>query len=105
MRLFCTGITVDYKKDGWVASCHWLSGYFAEDGRVEGTIKNYYIEDSLSEAIDYVLETMNHIGVEMCKENDMKFALYTIDEKQYPQPILQLIRDEAVRRGWEYYFD
>lgn len=104
-EIFTTGIEVKMDPEsGWSASCEWQCGKFAESGCMQGTIETKYYENSLSEAIDYVLDCMKQMNVKRSDEIDrikdvLGFALYSSgNPHEY-----SAIKEEASKRGWNFY--
>ena len=110
-----TGITVKHgyinqDRIGWSAECKWQGEDFMQPGYMEGIIQTRYLESTITEAIDYVLECIKQFGIKLCNEieemKEMGFALYSNEERNYyPKEVLQIIKDEAERRGWKYYIE
>jgi len=108
-----TGITVKHgyinqDKIGWSAECKWQGEDFMQPGYMEGIIQTRYLESTITEAIDYVLECIKQFGIKLSSEikemKELGFALYRDEnEKYYTIELLQQIKDEAERRGWKYY--
>jgi len=115
-EFWTTGITVKYaigaenKLLGWVAECKFYGGYFNTNGCMEGTIRTRYLEHTITEAVDYVLDCIRTFGIKLCSEIEemkvMEFALYRDEnENYYTEELLQMIVDEAERKGWKYYVE
>ena len=115
-EFWTTGITVkcgigdQNKVIGWSAECKWYSRKFMENGCIEGEIGTRYYEPTITEVIDYILECLRMFGIKLCNEieemKEMGFALYSNEERNYyPKEVLQIIKDEAERRGWKYYIE
>lgn len=107
-KYYSTGITVDYgyagnDKMGWTAKCGWQDGKFAENGTMVGSIQTKYYENSISEAIDYVLDTMKEFNIKQCSEiMDMNFALFRENEdKSIENSTLEIMKQEALNRNWD----
>jgi len=115
-EFWTTGITIKYaigannKLIGWNAKCKFYGGNFMGSDSIEGIINNRYLESSMTEAIDHILDTLKTFGIKLCTEIEetkyMGFALYRDeDEKYYTKELLQQIKDEADRRGWKCYIE
>lgn len=113
-KIWTTGITVKNSEDGWCASCKWRSGEFAKSGYMEGEIATRYYEPTITQAIDYVLEFMDRMGVKKSDEiEEMKDVLdfdlyyegYEDEEDCLPSEIQNIIKDEAEHRGWKCYIE
>jgi len=117
MKEFWTnGITIKYaigdknKLIGWVAKCKFYGGNFMGSNSIEGMISNRYLEPTITEAIDHILDTLKTFNIKLCTEiveiKYMGFALYRDEnEKYYTIELLQQIKDEAERRGWKCYIE
>ena len=107
MTLWTTGIEVDYgyagnNKYGWSAKCNWQGGNFIQNGYMEGEIRTRYYEPTIEQAIDEVLIIMNKFGIK--PHDGSKFSLYRDEEYEQSEEIKEVMRLEAKRRKWEYYF-
>ena len=93
-------------KYGWWAECHWQDKKFCESKTVEGKIYTRYAEETLTIAIDAILEVINTFGLKLWD----KFSLYYKDDgenKEYPPPKSwkQILQEEARKRHCETYSD
>lgn len=110
-EIWTTGITVKHSEDGWLAYCKWNSGEFAKSGYMTGEISTRYYEPTITQAIDYVLDFMNRMGVKRSDEiEEMKDALgfdlyYDEEENSLSSDIQSIIKSEAEQRGWKCYMD
>ena len=110
-----TGITVKHgyinqDRIGWSAECKWQGEDFMQPGYMEGIIQTRYLESTITEAIDHILDTLKTFNIKLCTEiveiKYMGFALYRDEnEKYYTIELLQQIKDEAERRGWKCYIE
>ena len=109
-----TGITVKHgyinqDRIGWSAECKWQGEDFMQPGYMEGIIQTRYLESTITEAIDYVLECIKQFGIKLCNEieemKEMGFALYRDEEEEQPEKVLQIIKIEAERRNWKCYVE
>ena len=104
-----TGITLSHIEEGWFASCDWRYGVTHKEGDMEGSINTRYCNESLAEAIDYVLACMAHMNIKRADEveeiKDLGFALYYEDDqmKDLPEEFKEEMRSEAHKRGWIAY--
>ncbi len=104
-----TGIILSHIEEGWFASCDWRCGVSHHPGDMEGCISTRYCNESLAEAIDYVLACMAHMNVKRADElevlKDMGFALYYKKEagEEISEEIKQEMKNEAQQRGWLAY--
>ena len=104
-----TGITLSHIEEGWFATCYWRCGVSHKPGDMEGSINTRYCNESLSDAIDYVLACMSHMNVKRSDEleelKSMGFALYYEDDsiEALSEAFKQEMRNEAHKRGWRTY--
>ena len=99
------GITVETMDQEWKISAEFQRGLFAQSDFTEGKIYPRYLNSSLAEAIDVLLDSMKKQNIvpsyEMPKLNDvLKFALYSKNNSSKENKI---IKEEAKKRGWEYH--
>lgn len=104
-----TGITLRHIEEGWFAYCNWHCGVSHKVGDMEGCISTRYCNESLSEAIDYVLACMTQMNVKRADELEelrtMGFALYYEKDQTevLPEECKLEMRNEAHKRGWKTY--
>jgi hypothetical protein len=116
--LYITGVVVHFEastrvtKKGWSASLQWQDSKFTEPGCVKGEINTCFYENSLTEAIDSVVNVAEKFNVFNNAELNVPIGLYykgdgkdkkfppLNDEWNYTSRILQ---KEAEKRGWESY--
>ena len=76
-----TGITVKASHDDkWTASLDFLDDGFAEQGSTEGSLNTRYFEDSLSNAVDLMLQEIKKFNI---KQKD-PFLYYSEDGDDNP---------------------
>jgi len=109
-KIWTTGITVKNGEDGWVASCKWECGKFGQSGYMEGEITTRYYEPTITQAIDYVLEMINRLGIKRTDEieimkEELEFSLFYIEKEFIFKDTINIIKVEANRRGWKTYIN
>ncbi|MGD9552335.1 MAG: hypothetical protein AB7V60_04415 [Candidatus Caldatribacteriota bacterium] len=101
-------ITVKYGyagcNHGWTATLHWQDDKFAEKGCVEGEIRTRYFEDTITEAINYVVEVAKQFNIPFSDE----MGLFYEDDGENidappPADWKSLLYKEAQKRGWQTY--
>lgn len=104
-EILATGIEVKKSQDGkWGASCRWKYGKITDFECVQGIMETKYYKNSLSEAIDNILDCMKQMNAKRSDEIDhvkdiVGFALcFSGDPSEYPS-----IEEEATKRGWHCY--
>lgn len=106
--IWTTGIKVEHGVEGWIASCEWQSGEFAQSGYMEGEIATRYYEPTMGMAIDYVLDAIEIMNVKRSNEIDIMkeeigFTLYREEVEEVSDYIIEQIKNEAKLRGWLSY--
>ena len=109
MRMWTTGIEVDYgyagnNKNGWSARCNWRCKIIGQEGYIDGEMKTPY-RKTIGQAIDEILILMNKFDIKKCNEShNMKFYLYIDEESDPSEEVINKMKSEAKRRGWEHCF-
>jgi hypothetical protein len=108
--LYAVNVVVEYgyagnDKYGWAAVLKWQGGNFAETGYLEGEIRTRYYEETLTNAIDYVVEAKKQFGL---KDSLLGIALLYEgdgeDEENPPPPkFKEILKIEADNRNWKSY--
>jgi len=88
----------------WWAKCHWQDSRFCESGTVEGDIYLRYAEETLSIAIDAIIEVLETFKLNL-SGNFM--LLYEDDGEDIYTPMgwKELLQVEACKRGWQSYMN
>ncbi|MCK1999782.1 hypothetical protein MZM54_00110 [[Brevibacterium] frigoritolerans] len=90
----------------WYAECKWSAGNFeTANNAIEGIIATSYFAHTLEEAIDLIIKRKEQFQI---KDHPLGIYLMYIgdgEDEDFPPPnnLLELLKVEARKRGWETY--
>jgi hypothetical protein len=108
-NIYAITVTVKYgyagmDKYGWAATLRWQDNKFVEKGCVEGDIRTRYFEETLAEAIDYVVEVAKQFNIQFSEKMGLFYENDGENIYDPPPPDWKLsLLQEARKRGWQTY--